>query len=737
VAGHGQGRLARSFAVAGICAVLTAGSLPAIAAPVVPAGDVSVSASRTTGSIVVGIDASRDASAAADAIEAAGGHVTESRPGARFLVAEIPADADAARFSETLAADRAVRYVEPQTVIRAFAGTNDPGYPSQWNLPMIGAPAAWAASSGDASVTVAVIDTGVDLDNRDLVGRLDTEHDKDFVGHDTVAQDEDGKTPGHGTAVASIIAAKANNAIGIAGIAPGVRILPIRVLDKKATGTDTDLALGIRWAADHGAGVINISIGGTVGTSVLSDAVDYATSKDCVVVAASGNFLNAGMPEGELAYPAAFPDVIAVGAVDHDKWIYQYSQVGRELDLVAPGVEVWTVGRDNRLQKMTGTSMASPHVAAVAALVRSRFPSWSAAQVGDRLCSTAEDDAWVSGFDETFGWGIIRADRAVGVGYSVFPPSDDDLPGVSIGASPQRGAVSATGDRVDLYRIRLGVDQGLQAALKAASGSRVLLSLLPEGSLTTTVRPLESAESTGSSAPIALGAPGVQGAGTYYLMVTALEGSGDYSLSWRRGRLTDVSIAAPATVQWGASASIKGTLSAQRLNSKESLAAFKVVLDRRAEGASSWTRDVARTTTNAKGAYSFKVKPGARYEYRVRFAGVPGELSSVSDTKVIRPLARITIPTVPATAASGDTITTTGVLKPAGSALTVIAYRHDGSEWKAQRTVVASTTPIAGGVSYRARIALGEPGRWKLVARAAETARHAATLSGGREFTLE
>lgn len=735
-----QGWLTGRFAAAAVCALFAAGSIPAFAAPAVRAASPVQSAPQVTGAFVVGVDSARDASAAVAAIRAAGGRVAERAPGARFLVAEPPAGDSGERFAETLAADSAVRFVESQTVIRAFAGTNDPAYSSQWNIPMIGVPAAWAVTSGAATVTVAVIDTGVDLDNLDLAGRLDTANDKDFVGHDSVAQDEDAsRSHGHGTAVASIIAAKVNNQIGIAGIAPGIRILPIRVLNKKATGTDTDLALGIRWAADHGADVINISIGGTVSTSVLSDAVDYATAKDCVVVAASGNFRNAGMADGKLAYPAAYPDVIAVGAVGSNKWIYERSQTGSDLDLVAPGINVLTIGRDNRLQEMTGTSMASPHVAAVAALVRSRFPSWSAAQVGDRLCQTAEDDAFqpVPGFDEVFGWGLVRADRALGVGYPVFPPSDDELPGVSIGASPQRGSISASSDHIDIYRIRLASDQGLQAALKAAPGSRVLLSLLPVGSLTTTVRPLESNVSTGGSAPISLGVPGSNGEGSYYLMVTALEGSGDYSLSWRRGRLTAVTLKGPKTVQWGGSATLKGLLTAtSATGGSELLAASGLVLDRRLEGQASWTRGVARTSSTAKGTYSFSVKPRFRYEYRVRFEGIPGELSSLTSAHTVRPLARITVPTASSGAKSGATMTSSGVLKPAGAVMTITAYRLSGPAWVAMRTVTASTTPVSGGVKYRARIPLGTAGQWKLVARAAETSRHASTLSGERLFTV-
>ncbi|MDQ3574588.1 MAG: S8 family serine peptidase, partial [Actinomycetota bacterium] len=202
-----------------------------------------------------------------------------------------------------LSADRRVSSVELNHKVKAAVQPNDPIYPQQPYLTSLGMPSAWDRTRGSASVRIAVVDTGVDLAHPDLVGHLDTALGYDYVNGDPVAQDD----AGHGTMVAGMAAASTNNSIGVAGTGWDSRIIPIKVLDASGSGTDADTASGIVWAADQGAQVINVSLGGEHSSSVLREAVRHAIDDHgAVVVAAAGNESSAAP-----FYPAAYPGVVS------------------------------------------------------------------------------------------------------------------------------------------------------------------------------------------------------------------------------------------------------------------------------------------------------------------------------------------------------------------------------------------------------------------------------------------
>jgi thermitase len=330
--------------------------------------------------------------------------------GARAAVVAAPAGMDAERFARTLDALPEVAYAEPDYPVVAAWIPNDPGFnviePAvlQWGPRRIGAPAAWDAARG-AGVTIAVLDTGVDLGHEDLASKVDTLNDRDFVNLDFDASDDNG----HGTHCAGIAAAATDNGIGMAGMAPAARILPVKVLDAAGQGSSSTLASGIRWAADHGATVISASLGSALGSQTLHDAVTYALSKGAVVVAAAGNG-NTG-----LQYPAAYPEAIAVGATDKADVRADYSNTGPELDLAAPGgsasAGIWSTVIGDYGTKV-GTSMAAPHVAGTVALVRSAYPTATPARIADALRASATDRG-DPGFDVAYGYGLVRADRAL------------------------------------------------------------------------------------------------------------------------------------------------------------------------------------------------------------------------------------------------------------------------------------------------------------------------------------
>jgi hypothetical protein len=344
--------------------------------------------------------------------------------------------ADAETAASTLEALDGVEFAEPNRYRETSIVPNDPSFPSQWGLTRINCPAAWDRTTGSANVTVAVIDTGIDLDHPELAPLIVPGRDfvdlgpnptpppgfrfeGDFMGVDNDPQDE----VGHGTHVAGTIACLSNNNSGVAGVTWNCRLMPVRVLarivninnpnDVRGTGSAADIAAGIRWAVDHGARVLNLSLGGTVDTQVERDAIAYAIAHGVVVVAAMGN----GFLQGNAtSFPAAYPDVIAVGAIDQSDHRANFSQTGPHIDVAAPGVGVLSTVWNNGFATFQGTSMASPHVAGVAALIISCNPQLTAAQVGDIIRQTARplrDNPADPIPNDAYGFGCVDAQAAL------------------------------------------------------------------------------------------------------------------------------------------------------------------------------------------------------------------------------------------------------------------------------------------------------------------------------------
>lgn len=268
-----------------------------------------------------------------------------------------------------------------------------------WGASAIKAPAVWPSTTG-GSVIVAVLDTGVashdDLSPQVLPGY-------DFIDNDTTPTDLNG----HGTHVAGTVAATRNNNLGVAGVAPSAKILPVRVLDASGSGSLTGVANGIIYAVDNGAKIINLSLGGSSTTAALEAAVAYAVSKDVLVIAAAGNEGVNSLP----SYPAAYPQVLAVASVDKNLAVSGFSSRGSYVDVAGPGGSITSTYLNNSYGTLSGTSMASPHVAAAAALLRSAFPNASAAMIKSALENSAYDLA-PAGPDTSSGLGLIQADAA-------------------------------------------------------------------------------------------------------------------------------------------------------------------------------------------------------------------------------------------------------------------------------------------------------------------------------------
>ena len=302
----------------------------------------------------------------------------------------------------------------------------DPLLAQQWGLFAIGADRVWTTTTGQG-VIVAVVDSGSGphpdlaenlLPGRSIIGTVESQDGRDI------------DASGHGTHVAGIIAAVANNGIGGSGVAPNAKILPIQVLDQAGQGDARDVAAGVRFAADNGARVINLSLGGATESSSLTQAITYANDKGVLVVAAAGNGGAADKPK----WPASLDLTLAVTAVDQANNATSFDQRGDYIDLSAPGANIVSTAKGDYVT-LSGTSMAAGFVAGAAALLFAAEPRVTNAQVRDILLRTATDIG-EPGRDVTFGAGLINMVAALAELQRMYPPI----------AAPQIAAVGHVGE---------------------------------------------------------------------------------------------------------------------------------------------------------------------------------------------------------------------------------------------------------------------------------------------------
>ncbi|PLR77416.1 peptidase S8 [Bacillus sp. V3-13] len=271
----------------------------------------------------------------------------------------------------------------------------------QWNLPVIGTEQGWDISRGNKRIKIAIVDTGVDLDHPDLRNRLSEGYN---VLENNDNPDDDN---GHGTHVAGIIASETNNREGTAGVTWYNKVMPVKALGAEGYGTTFDIARGIFWAVDHGADVINLSLGNYQRSEVLEEAVKYAYNHNVVMVAAAGND-NSNQP----SFPAAYPQVLSVSAVNYDGNRADFSNYGDYIDIAAPGVYIPSTYVHNQYVALSGTSMAAPHVAGLAGLILSANPELSNREVMN-IIKTSAIDLGLKGKDDNFGNGLIDVNNAL------------------------------------------------------------------------------------------------------------------------------------------------------------------------------------------------------------------------------------------------------------------------------------------------------------------------------------
>jgi thermitase len=362
-----------------------------------------------------------------------GGQVKETIPSIGVQVVTIPSG-KAAEKIKGYSANPKVLYAEANYLATAIYTPDDAYFDKQWGLNKIQAPQAWDVTKGSSSIEIAILDTGVDLDHPDLTGKI-----VESINFTSSATADD--IYGHGTHVAGIAAASTNNGVGVAGLGYSSSIVNVKVLGDDGKGYYSWIAKGIIWAADNGAEVINLSLGGSSASSTLEDAVNYAWNKGTIVVAAAGN-----NGSSSPFYPAYYLNTMAVAATDINDSLASWSNRGEWVDVAAPGVGIYSTLKDGGYGNKSGTSMASPYTSGLAALLYSVVTDSNGNgrlndEVRSRIETTADNIGSVG-----VGSGRINAFKAV----SGSPPFTGSITGRvtdSADGLPIAGATVSDGAR--------------------------------------------------------------------------------------------------------------------------------------------------------------------------------------------------------------------------------------------------------------------------------------------------
>ena len=402
-----------------------------------------------------------------------GASVIDAIPQIRIARVRIPAGSDEGQVAAAYQRNRHVQYAEPDYIASAVGSVNDPYYlnATLWGLMKVQAPQAWDITIGSPNVSVAILDTGVDLSHPDLQGKIVSS-----VNFSSSATASD--MYGHGTHVAGIAAAATNNGVGIAGLGYNTTVMNVKVLGDDGTGSYAAVANGITWAADHGARVINMSLGGTTPSTTLESAVNYAWGKGVVVVAAAGNSSSTTQ-----SYPAAYSNAIAVAATNADDTLASFSNRGDWVDISAPGVSIYStvptgscpLCASTGYGYASGTSMASPFVAGLAALVITHVTDANGSgTVNDevRACLEASADALTTtgaGSGRINALNAVQCSPGAALGSITGSVADAATAAPLAGATVTVGSVTSSADATGRY-VLSGLAQGTYNVSATATG---------------------------------------------------------------------------------------------------------------------------------------------------------------------------------------------------------------------------------------------------------------------------
>ena len=374
------------------------------------------------GRLLVKFNSNIGSTHAREIIAALGARDESEIHGAGVHIVDLPYQANERAFLTAFQSRAEIEFAEFDTLVAPQQTVpNDPLFPS-WFLEKIDAPNAWLTTTGSSNITIAILDTGVDSTHPDLAPKI-------VPGRNIYNNNDDTRDVfGHGTPVAGVAGAASNNGIGVASVAWGCGIMPVRISDPDGMAAASTIASGLSWAADHGARVANVSYRVT-GSKTITSAAKYFQSKGGVVVTAAGNYSTQETAPDD-------PYVVTVGATDPQDVLYYYSNYGGNVDLVAPGNNTTTL-MGGQYGAGGGTSFASPVVAGVAALILSANPALTPAQVTDIL-KQSTDDLGAPGWDITYASGRVNAAKAVSAAWATRGGEDTTAPSVSI-TSPQTG----------------------------------------------------------------------------------------------------------------------------------------------------------------------------------------------------------------------------------------------------------------------------------------------------------
>jgi subtilisin family serine protease len=375
---------------------------------------VDVNAPAVPGQFVVKFRDGTSQSARQAAVHELGGYFFDSIPALGADAVEFPQVAKNPSAQATFEVIQAlkknpnVEYVEPNYIYTTSFTPNDPGLSQQWAWSRIQAYSAWDVTLGSSSVVIAIVDTGIQRNHPDLDAKIVAGYD--YVQGDTNPDDGNG----HGTHVAGTAAAETNNSTGGAGTCPNCKLMPVRVLDNNGSGTLTNVANGITFAANNGARVINLSLGGP-GSTTLQNAVNNAWNAGVFLACAAGNSNTSSTSN---AYPAAYSNCFAVASTTSSDARSSFSNYGSWVEVAAPGSSIYSTWINSSYNTISGTSMATPHVAGLAGLLASQGLNNS--QIWQRICDSADD---ISGTGTYWTCGRINAYRAVSGGGPTPTPT--------------------------------------------------------------------------------------------------------------------------------------------------------------------------------------------------------------------------------------------------------------------------------------------------------------------------
>jgi thermitase len=431
--------------------VMLAGSPPAFGQS--PAGVAALEPQFLPGHILVAPKAGLSLAQFNAVLRGFGATAAGKLRGINVYVVALPAKASEQAVAHALSQHPNIKFAEPDALVHSDFVPNDPYYPNEWHEAKLGASTAWNVSTG-SGVTVAILDSGIDSTHPDLAGQLVPGWN--FYDNNSNTSD----VYGHGTEVAGTVAAIGNNSIGVAGIAFGAKLMPVRVTDTNGWASISALASGLTWAADHGAKVANMSFAVQSYSTILS-AAQYFINKGGVVMNSAGN-------TGTLDTTTASSALVSVSATDSTDTVTSWSSYGPYVDVSAPGAGIWTTTMGGGYSSVSGTSFSSPLTAGVAALMMAANPKLAPSQIVGMLESTAVD-LGAAGYDYYYGYGRINAAAAVAAAAQ-GAASDTTPPTVSI-ASPTGGTVTgnvsvsvAASDNVGVTHVDLLVNGALLAS---------------------------------------------------------------------------------------------------------------------------------------------------------------------------------------------------------------------------------------------------------------------------------